>query len=30
MEKSEKEDISDIWDCDDSPLSYMIEPRGFS
>ena len=28
MEKSEKEDISDIWDCEDSPLSYMIEPRG--
>ena len=28
MVKSKKEDISDIWDCEGSPLSYMIEPRG--
>ncbi len=29
MEKSKKQDISDIWDSEDSPLSYMIEPRGY-
>ena len=30
MEKSKKEDLLKKWGFEASPLSYMIEPGGFS
>ena len=28
MKESEKPDILKVYDCDENPLSYMIEPKG--
>lgn len=27
--ESDIEDVLRVWDCDDNPLFYMIEPRGW-
>ena len=28
MESDDEQDVLDLYNCDENPLSYMIEPKG--